>query len=71
MNETDRMLERVKLEKLTQDLPIEDTREILSLVSQFKDFARFSEIEFQSMALLVFLYKNNLILKQKEMNEKE
>jgi hypothetical protein len=71
MSESDNIIERVRISNLIKNLPMEDRKEVFNLISQFKESIRGFEIEFQTIALLVFLYKNNLILKQKEKNEKE
>lgn len=71
MSESDNIIERVRINSLIKNLSMEDRKEVNHLISKFKEGIGGFEVEFQTIALLVFLYKSNLILKQKEINEKE
>lgn len=67
----EKVVERVRINSLIKNLSMEDRKEVNHLISKFKESIGGFEVEFQTIALLVFLYKSNLILKQKEKNEKE
>lgn len=71
MTESDRMKQRIQIETLLKDTSIEDSKRINDLISEMKTSLVPYEVSFDMIALLVFLYKNDLILKQKEKNEKE
>lgn len=71
MTESDRMKQRIQIETLLKDTSIEDSKRINDLISEMKTSLIPYEVSFDMIALLVFLYKNDLILKIKEKNEKE
>lgn len=63
MTENDIIFERHNLERLCKGLPLEEYKEVLDLVSKFKDSSGSINVGIDSIALLVFLYRNNLIVK--------
>lgn len=62
MTENDIIFERNNLERLCKGLSLEKYKEVLELVPKFKALSGGINIGIDSIALLVFLYRNNLIV---------
>ena len=57
----EKIIERIRLENLTIGLSKGETKEVYDLMSGYKAFAKVDKVNFETNALLVFLFKNGYI----------
>ena len=55
------MVERIRLENLMEGFSKGEVNEIHSLISSFNSFLKNEKVNFETNALLVFLFKNGYI----------
>jgi hypothetical protein len=56
-----KVIERIRLENLMESFSKEEVKEVYSLITGYKAFAKVDKVSFETNALLVFLFKNGYI----------
>ena len=57
----EKVIERIRLENLMGSFSKEEVKEVYSLITGYKAFAKVDKVSFETNALLVFLFKNGYI----------
>ena len=57
----ERVIERIRLENLMESFSKGEVKDIYSLITSYKAFAKVDKVSFETNALLLFLFKNGYI----------
>lgn len=57
----EKVIERIRLENLIEGFSKGEVKDVYSLITGYKAFAKVDKVSFETNALLVFLFKNGYI----------